>query len=190
MESFFIAYIALSKPVGYGLLALAMILEGDAFLFLAGFLVHQGLLDPLLVVAAAFPGVLVGDALWYLLGKRKYIPKFISEKFIDKIARRFDEMFSNNPFRTFLMSKFVYNAHHPLLLRLGMLKVRYREIFRYDIGATLIWGMIVGGLGYLSSASFTLVKAYLRFLEIGLFAGLVLFLLLEHLVNRLSRYEK
>ena len=54
----------------YFLLGLGMILEGEIFLMVAGSLVQLRILELKWVLAAVFSGALIGDFLWYWIGRR------------------------------------------------------------------------------------------------------------------------
>ena len=61
---------ALIIRFGYVVIAGGAFLEGEAVLVAAGALAHKGLLSLPLVMLAAFVGSVVGDQVWFQLGKR------------------------------------------------------------------------------------------------------------------------
>lgn len=102
----------------------------------------------------------------------------------------FDGHILESPFRIVFISKFIYNMHHIVLMRSGILKLPYKKFVRYDFFSSLIWIAIVGGLGYFSGVSFNLVKRNLKFAEFALLGGLAIFLLLEFAVVKLGLKKK
>ena len=70
---------------------------------------------------------------------------------------------------------------------LGYIIIFLGMMIEGDIIAIILWVFIVGGLGYLSSASFILIKHYLRYTELTLFFGLILFILISHLISHISK---
>ena len=138
---------------------------------------------------SVFSGVIVGDNLWYRLGSwLKNSTRFFT-RWVEKIAKPFDENLRNRPLRTIFISKFTYGFNHAILVRAGALGIKWKKLEESDLLATIVWVFIVGGLGYASSASLFYFKKYLRFGEIALLIGLILFCTLEYFVTRKSKKE-
>ena len=167
-----------------------MIFEGEIFLFTAAFLASQGFLRTDLTFSALFIGVLAGDSLWYLLGHKINHSNRRLSQWLVKATGRFDDHLLSNPLRTLFISKFIYGAHHLVLTRAGVLKLKFKEFFKDNLIANLAWVFIVGGLGYISGASFVFVKHYLKFAEYALILGLALFFILDFLVVRYGLKKK
>lgn len=56
---------------GYLAILIGTFLEGEVILVIGGFLVHRGYLDLPVVIAVAFIGTLVGDQLYFNLGRTR-----------------------------------------------------------------------------------------------------------------------
>lgn len=182
-NSFLMYYLIISRPIGYILVFIGMIIEGDILLFTAAFLTHQGIFDIGDMLIAVLAGAIIGDALWYLLGLKLNNSSLFLTRWMDRIARPFDKQLANRPFHTIFISKFIYGIHHALLIRAGNLKLSFREFVLVDFLAIVLWIAVVGGFGYISGASFALSKQYLRFVEFGLAAGLIVFFILLHIIK-------
>lgn len=189
MDSLILHYLALAtyRPIAYLVVFLGMVFEGDIILFSAAFLAHQGILNPVPVFLTALWGMIFGDNMWYSLGRRKNYP---FKQWAEKLAQPFDEQLLKNPMRTIFVSKFTYGFNRAILMRAGSLRLNWKKLEESDILATLLWMAIVGGLGYFSSASFNYAKTYLRYGEIALILSLLLFVALEHLINKKSSLIK
>ena len=174
----------------YGIIFASMIFEGEIFLFTAAFLAAQGFLDTGATFLALFAGVMMGDSLWYLLGyKINHSNKRLS-RWLIKATGRFDDHLLKKSLRTIFISKFIYGVHHLVLARAGVLKIKFKEFFKDDLIANLAWIFLIGGLGYLSGASFVFVKHYLKFAEYLLVLGLALFFILDFLVVKYGLKKK
>lgn len=184
VESFVLYYVAFWKPLAYAVLFLAMILEGEIFVFAAAFLASRGFIDPEITFLVLFAGVQIGDSLWYWLGYKINHSDTRFGRWLVSKTGRFDEHLTSNPLRTIFFSKFFIGIHHFILARAGVLKVRYREFLKDDFLANVAWLAVVGGLGYASGASYDLVKHNLKFVEYSLLIGLVVFLALDYLLVR------
>ena len=65
------------QDFGYFALFLGTFFEGETILVLAGFLAFRGYMQLEYVVAVAFMGSYAGDQLWYFLGRRHGIYKWL-----------------------------------------------------------------------------------------------------------------
>ncbi|MBI4991847.1 MAG: VTT domain-containing protein [Candidatus Harrisonbacteria bacterium] len=184
MESVLLSYLNYWEPLKYIIIFLGMMVEGDTVLFIASFLAHQGLIDPTAMLLTALWGMILGDNLWYSAGLKLRNSSSWLNQWAEKLAKPFDEHLIKKPFRTIFIAKFTYGINHAIILRAGTLRTKWSEIEKSDILATLLWMIIVGGLGYFSSASFSYVRHYLKFAEVALLLGLLIFFSLEYLITK------
>ncbi|MCL5004588.1 MAG: VTT domain-containing protein [Patescibacteria group bacterium] len=185
METLLFQYLLLWKPLGYFLVFLGLALEGLRALFIASFLTYHGFLDFENFFLAAFSGAIIGDVFWYWLGKKINN----SSSFVNKLTSRIkfaDEHLINRLAHTIFVSKFIYGIHHLVILRAGALNLNLKKIIKYNILPTLLWILFIGGLGYLFGASFTLIKKYVKFIEIGLLIALIIFFVIEKFIKKRS----
>jgi len=171
----------------YVIIFLAMIVEGDPFLFSAFFLAHEGVFGIATLSIVIFCGVLIGDLIWYWLGIKidKHNSRLVG--WAEKIAAPFDEHLISRTFHTIFISKFTYGTYHAILLRAGMLRFPIRRFIGYDAISTIVWMAVVGGLGYFSSYSFSLIKQYIKIAEVGLLIGVLFFVFLSKYISKRSR---
>lgn len=177
-----IHYLALWAPVGYLTIFLGMIFEGDLVLFTAAFLTRTGAFNPILMIVTVFSGVIIGDLLWYKLGARLNEGSFL-QRAASRLGKPFDRHLLARPLHTIFISKFVYGIHHAVLMRAGALGLDKKKFIKDDLISSFWWVTVVGGLGYFSSASFDIVKHYLRSFELFLLVGVLGFILLERLIT-------
>lgn len=190
MNSLLFHYLPLLGPAVYLFIVAAMIIEGEIFLFAAAFLASQGFLSPELTFLAIFGGVMMGDSCWYWLGHKINHSDTCVSRWLIKKTGQFDEHLLNNSLRTIFISKFVYGAHHLMMMRAGVIKLKFREFFKDDFVANLVWVFIIGGLGYLSGASFQYTRHYLKFTEYALALGVVLFFVVDFLIGKYGLKKK
>lgn len=187
MELLFLNFLIIWPPLGYILIFLAMVFEGDIALFTAAFLTNLGLFDPLTASATAIAGVLIGDWLWYEAGKHLHrLPHFLSSR-IEKVATPFDEKLSARPFHTLFLTKFAYGIHHLVLLRSGSIRLSLARFLAADIPASLIWFSVISGLGYFFGYSLFGAEKYLKFGEVAILIGLIILFSAEKLIRRFSK---
>lgn len=189
LQSLFLSYLTIWKPLGYILAFFGMVFEGDGSLFTLAFLTAEGFFDVGDMLIVVFLSVVFGDSLWYWIG-RKYIISFPRvTAWVNRFAKSFDRHLLERPTRTLLLTKFVYGAHHAVLIRAGMSKMDFRKFIKSDLIAVVVWIAVIGGLGYFSSVSLAYEKKYLRYAEISLLIGLVLFFTAEHFIKKISQKE-
>lgn len=188
-ESILIHYLIAWSSLAYIVIFLGMIVEGDAFVFATAFLAHQGAFEPIPAFIVLLAGVLVGDVLWYEFGKRAKNSSFFFVRWANRMTAPFDAHLRERTFRTLLVSKFLYGFHHPTLMRAGNLGLSLENLMRKDLVATCGWIVVVGGLGYVFSASLALVKHYLHLTEIALVAGVLGFFALKWIASFFLKRE-
>ncbi len=166
----------------YVIIFLAMIVEGDPFLFAAFFLANEGVFGIATLSIVIFLGVLVGDLLWYWLGVKidKHNSRLVG--WAERIAAPFDEHLISRTFHTIFISKFTYGTYHAIIFRAGMLRFPIRRFIGYDAISTVVWMAVVGGLGYFSSYSLSMIKIA----EVGLLAGVLFFIFLSKYISKRS----
>ncbi len=184
MHSLFISSLLFWKPLGYTVTFFALMIEGDATLFAVAFLTSEGFFDIGDMLMIAVSAVVIGDILWYFLG-RNAVSKFPKMKaWADNFAKPVDRHLLDRPFQTLLLTKFTYGAHHAVLLRAGMFHMNFRKFLKNDILAVGIWFPIIWSLGYFSSISLVFIRRSLRFAEVSLLIGLVLFFGIRYLLRK------
>lgn len=179
-------YLTLWRPLGYGIVFLGMIFEGDAILFTAAFLARERFFSLHTTVVVVLVGVLVGDLFWFQLGMLadRSFPRV--RQWVMRIAAPLDSQLQDRPFHYFLLSKFIFIGHG-VLARAGMVKMHMRTFIRADFPATILWVITVGALGYFSSISLAFLRHYLRLVELSLLFSLVLFLFILSIAKQYSR---
>ena len=190
MHSAFITALVSLGGVLYLIVFLGMIFEGDVFLFTSFFLVHAKIVRLAPAVAAIFLGAIVGDILWYWMGRERprlsFLPRWI-QKVSTHACAPFDEHIKHRLFHSVFISKFTYGIHHLLIVRVGMLKIRFKRFFKIDLPATLLWMLIVGGLGYVAGASFDLLRRRIHVFELLLLLAVLAFIIAGEAISKLLR---
>lgn len=184
-------YLTAHQTLGYAIIFLGIMIEGDIILFTAGFLTFQGFFNLGIMLPLVFLGTMIGDNLWYvfgeLIGEKKIFFKF--KNFIEKATGPFDDHLKNRPIRTIFISKFTYGLGKTIILKAGSMRVSFEKFIKADFIATSAWIFVVGGLGYLSSVSFLAVRRYLRYTEIALLLGVIIFVIISFFFSKIFKKE-
>lgn len=189
MESIFLKSLATTGPLWYIVIFIGMFIGGDETLFIVGYLTQEGILNFIPTLFVVFIGVFFADYIWYWLGTRYQNSSFWFFRFFQAIARPFDRYLRERPAHTIFVSKFIYCLNHATIFRAGTLGVSRRDFLRANSYAVFLWIIIVGGLGYISSASIVFWKRIFKFTEVGLLIGLIIFILLERIISYFLKKE-
>ncbi len=173
--------------LGYLLIVLGIFIEGDAVLFTAGFLTHQGLFNPALAFLWLLGGATIGDIIWYQLGAYLQDKDNFIVRWLKRVTNPLGPHLLEHPKRSLLLSKFLYGINHAILCKAGALKLPVKEFIRDDLPANIAWIIIVGGLGYASSAGVVQLHHSIRNTEVGLLIGILAFMLLSRLFSRFAK---
>lgn len=166
-----------------------MVFEGDIFLFTTAFLIHRHILPWNGTITAVGAGVFIGDLSWYYLGTKLNANNKI-KIWVERVTAPFIFSLKQYPGWTIFFSKFIYGVHHTLIVRAGMLGLARKKFFYYDFPASIFWIIIIGGLGFFSSASFALIGHRLKFIEIALLIGLITLYGLKYLLCHFLKTNK
>ncbi len=179
-----IAFILSLHHFGYIFAFLAMFIEGDVTLFTVALLTHAGAFSLPIIFFTMLSGILIGDSLWYLFGKRFQNNK-IFERLAKKLPPRFEELILKHPYRTFFISKFAYGFHRIILLKSGSLNLDFKKFAKVDYTVSTIWFLIIGSLGYFAGASLPLIKKTFKFGGITVALIILLLFFSEYLITYL-----
>jgi membrane protein DedA with SNARE-associated domain len=125
---------------------------GEPFLLAAGALAGTGRLEIGLTVTLALLGAVVGDVIWYELGRRgghrvlRWLCRMSIEP--DSCVRRSEDLLSRRGAGALLVAKFVPGLHSIAQPLAGALGMRRGPFFVFDVVGALFWVGLYVGLGY------------------------------------------
>jgi len=148
---------------GYAVLFLVVLgeqlglpLVGAPVLMAAGALAGVGRFSVTLAVALAVAACLVGDLVWFELGRRRGAPilSFLCRISLepDSCVRRTEDIFSRWGARVLLVAKFIPGLNTVAPPLAGVVGMPRQCFLRWDAGGALAWTFVYVGLGYLFSA--------------------------------------
>src|SRR3989344_8800351 len=146
-----ISFVEIHRYTGYFILFLAMLLEGEIFLIIAGMLANLEAFDVGDVFWISLLGVVLGNVLWYYLGSilkdKAFAQRTISwaERAITDFLPRFRE----RPFKSIFFSKFIYGANRATVIMSGVLKVKFELFLRAEFFASILWVSLYLAVGHI-----------------------------------------
>ena len=170
--------VVLGEQLGLPLLGAPVLLAAGALSATGRFLPHAAL-------GLAVGACLVGDLVWYQLGRRRgasvltFLCRISLEP--DSCVRRTEDIFARHGARVLLVAKFVpgLNAVAPPLS--GVVRMPLARFLRFDASGAFLWAGAYVGLGYLFSTQLEVVAKGLA--QLGRCAGAVVGLALAGYVG-------
>jgi membrane protein DedA with SNARE-associated domain len=137
--------------VSYGLIVvyLGVIIEGESVLIAAGFLAHQGVMNPFAVFLAAFAGSLTGDQLLFYAGRYFGTSRLVQRQMARPLFASLLARVQRNPVLFTLSVRFIYGARTIGPMALGVAGVRPLLYTALNVVAAAIWAALFTLIGYL-----------------------------------------
>jgi membrane protein DedA with SNARE-associated domain len=141
----------------YIIVAVWTFLEGETVVIFAGFAAAQGLVDPLLLLIAAWLGSFSGDQCYFWLGRH------FGVKLLDRFPRWHHGV--DGPLRWlerydagFILSfRFIYGVRNFSSFALGLSAVRWDRFLRLNFAAAGLWAACFAAVGYFLGHAFRAV---------------------------------
>ena len=120
---------------------------------LAGFLAHQGLLNPFAVAGAAFLGSWINDQGLFFVGRYYSDSRIVREQKHRLVFAKALGMIERNSTAYILAFRFLYGVRTASPLALGVSSVPSIRYFVLNTIAAAIWAPLIVGIGYALSAT-------------------------------------
>jgi membrane protein DedA with SNARE-associated domain len=135
-------------------------------LMLCGFLISTNIANPFILIPIALVGVLSGDMLSYLIGRRygrailkhRAFKKIVSQKRIDMFEEKLDR-------RGLLFIFFGGRFISGIFLVAGIMRMPPKKLLLCDTLSTLTGLIVWGGIGYMSAHSLKIIRQDMTVVE-------------------------
>lgn len=133
---------------GYTAILIGSLFEGESILIIGGLAVHEGLLELPLVFLFSLIGTLIGDNVFFLLGRHKGHQLVAKYKFFSRLTTVSDK-FSGKyaPWLAFGM-RFMYGFRHLIPFSLGMSTIKTKTFIFFNFLGGVSWVLVIGLAGY------------------------------------------
>ena len=160
------------QQYGYAAVFAGSLLEGEAVLALAGVAAHYHHLELQFVVAIAVAGAILGDQLYFYIGRR-FGGRLLARwpRLTPSIARasglleRYDTVLV-------IGLRFMYGLRLAGALAVGMSRMSWWRFASLDLLGAVLWAPLVAGAGYLLAAAVEGLLTDLKHVEYAVFAAL------------------
>lgn len=194
MESLIGAIAAWIGATRYGLLFLTTLLGSPVVMIAAGYLIHIGQLDFWAAYGTIVAADIVGDVVWYWVGRigaRPFLLRFghyfgITETLIDKLEARFLKYHE----RILIISKLTMGLGVAIgvLAVAGMMRVPFLRYLAINLSGEVLWALIPIAIGYYFGNIADLLPENTRYWFVA--AGLVIVILITRsTIKQLSKRE-
>jgi membrane protein DedA with SNARE-associated domain len=183
MDSFIANYINSWGHWVYIGIIIAMIMDGNITVLVAGFLSSAGAVNPLFALLSCALGGFAEQLLLFWAGYKLKDNNSWAWAWLTKASNQFDVHFQKRPKMALFITKFIYGIHRNSLVRVAAMGVPLKKLLEISVPVLIWWLLILFGVGYsVSKPMFILLQGYLHYVEIGLLVLLILLILFEKFV--------
>lgn len=159
---------------GYLAILIGTFLEGETILVLGGFAAHRGYLNLPVVICVAFFGTVIGDQLFYYLG-RKHSSAILERRpgWRPKIERA-RRLIETHKILIILSFRFIYGLRTVTPFTLGLADISPKIFVPLNIFGACVWAVVVGSAGYYFGHALEVFFGHLKQYELLIMVGIVL----------------
>jgi membrane protein DedA with SNARE-associated domain len=177
----------LISTYGYAAIAIGTFFEGETILVLGGFAAHQGYLELPVVLASAFLGTLLGDQLYFYVGRAKGQDFLAKRPHWKSRSEKVFALLDKHQLWLILGFRFLYGLRTLTPFVIGASRISALRFLLLDGLGAFIWATVIGVLGYLFGYTLELLIGNIKRYELWLFIGLAALMLLIWSVNVLAK---
>ena len=160
----------LLNAYGYPLILVGTFLEGETILVLGGVSAHMGYLSIEWVIACGFAGTLLGDQLYFYLGRR-YGTNFLEKRPAWQTrSQRIHRILDRHPVLLILGFRFLYGLRTVTPFVVGTSNVSYLLYSLLNFVGAALWALAVGLAGFYFGRGVEAVLGEIRHYELELMA--------------------
>ena len=190
---FFVLFVQDHRFWGYAILFIAMVLEGEVFLIVAGMLASLEAFDGKDVLWISLVGVVLGNIMWYNLGAKLKDARLTRRilKRAERIMTFFLPEFRANPFKSIFFSKFIYGANRATVIMSGVLHIPFKLFFKAEFLASIVWVALYFEIGYFFGYAAVSTTRKAGHLALMALLFMIAFILIQKLItHQYERHER
>lgn len=172
---------------GYVAVFLGAIFEGEAIMTLSGLFIQQGHLLLPAVFALAMVGTILGDDLWFLVGRYRFPRRLHETEWFQKFSARPVAAVNSNPRLLAFCMRFMYGFRTLIPLGLGMSSISGREYFFYHALGAMAWVSTYITLGYFFGGLLEVLFGRIKHPELIMIAVVVLLVVCFITIGKLTK---
>lgn len=157
---------------GYAAIAVGTFFEGETILVLGGLAAHRGYLELEWVMACAFVGTVLGDNLYFYIGRYKGKSMLAKRPSWQARSEKVFSILSRHEILLVLSFRFLYGLRTVTPFVLGASTISSLRFFVLNVIGAFGWAIVVGILGYVFGRAIEAIIDDIQRYELWLFAGL------------------
>ena len=162
---------------GFPALFVGAMVEGEVALVIAGFAAYLGYMNLGAVIAVGFIGSLVGDQMWFYLGRKKGIDLLKKWPQLRKRAQWAHRVLDKHSNWMLLLFRFAYGFRAIIPITIGTSRISAKRFFFFNTIGAAIWTIIFSVGGYIFGTALSTYIKDLRHYELEIL-GLIMILAL------------
>lgn len=188
MESLLVNFSEIHRFLAYAIIFLAVLIEGEIILLLAGVLSRNGYLDIFDAITVAFAAAIIHDLIYWQIGKKLFESNRKRFLFInlEKTASFLERLKVNDGLYIFI-SKFAWSFNKVILVASGYLQVPLKELLRYSWLAALIWSITFVSLGSIFAYKTDILKKDLKIAALFIISFIAVIIIFENIIQRMIK---
>ena len=168
---------------GYPILVIGTFLEGETILVLGGVVAHMGYLSLDLVITCGFCGTLIGDQLYFFLGRRHGKTMLKRHPSWQNRANRVFTILERHQNLLIIGFRFLYGLRTVTPFAIGMSDVSYLRFALLNAIGAGIWATAIALAGYYFGRAVEAVLGDIKHYEIEVIAAIVVIAVLVWLAH-------
>lgn len=183
--------IAILEQYKYWIIFPIAIFEGPIIIIISGFLVSLGYLNGVIAYVVVVIADLIGDSLYYSIGKYWGRSAFIKKigKFVgyDESSEKFlEDHFEKHKVKTFLIGKVTHGLGGSVQIASGIAKVSYGEFLWLSLVGTVPKALALIFIGYFLGSYYDRINGYLQNIAV-VTIGMVVIVIFFAISRKLKR---
>jgi membrane protein DedA with SNARE-associated domain len=158
---------------GYPILIIGTFLEGETVLILAGFAAQRGYLSLDWVIICGFIGTVLGDQIYFGLGRRHGKSWLIRKPSWQSRAERVFALLERHQNLLILGFRFIYGIRTVTPFAIGMSNVSYLRFALLNFTGAIIWATSFGLVGYFFGGIAEAILGHIKHYELALMLSII-----------------
>lgn len=178
--------------VQYGYFALfpIVVVEGPIITVIAGFLVGQGIFNPLVAYPIIIIADLVGDVLHYSIGRfarGKSLDRWRWIGVTEARVKKLEDLFERHPAKTLIFGKFSHGIGGVALVAAGAARMRITKFIWYNFWGTAVKSIILLGVGLEFGQAYKRIGKIFDYTAIGALIVVILLIAIYVIAGKLGK---
>jgi len=177
----------LVSTYGYVAIVIGTFFEGETILILGGLAAHRGYLDLPWVIASALIGTVLGDQLYFHIGRIKGQDMLEKRPRLRVRSERVFDLLRRHQVLLIVGFRFLYGLRTVTPILIGVSRVSPVRFLLLNIIGAFFWATVIGGLGYVFGQTLEILIGDIKQYELLIFLILMTVGLLLWVINHFVR---